>query len=292
MLALEKLNPTVTVLYFLSVAGIAMFSMNPFLLFGSLIGAVLLFIIGVRSGGLRSHLFWLAFFAMSALVNPLVSHNGYTVMFFLNDKPITLEATAYGIAAATAIVSVLYWFRSFTAIMTGDKLLYVFGRLSPRMALILSMGLRYVPMMSRQTERINNTQRALGLYKEDNIADRMRGRIRVFSVMLTWALENGIVTADSMSARGYGVGRRSQFSVFRFRGADIAFLAVTVLLAAMTCVSAGVGALDFTFYPTFAAARLTWVSVLGYTSYALLALLPLIIEAEDRLKWKYLMSRI
>lgn len=292
MLALENLNPIAVALYFLCTAGVAMFCMNPILLSCSLVGAVLLFLIQSRGGGLRSHLLWLAFFAVTALVNPLVSHNGYTVLFILNDNPVTLEATLYGVAAAEMIVSVLYWFRSFSRIMTGDKLLYLFGKLSPRMALVLSMSLRYVPLFGRQAKKINSTQRALGLYKEDNIVDRVRGHLRVFSVLLTWALENGIITAESMSARGYGIGRRTHFSVFRFRMGDAIFLGVTLALGAATCIPVALGALDFTFYPSLRAAELTWVSVLGYASYAALVLLPLIIEIKERLKWKYLMSNI
>ena len=42
--------------------------------------------------------------------------------------------------------------------------------------------------------------------------------------LLDFQLENGIITADSMTARGYGIGRRSRFSLFRWRRGDALLL--------------------------------------------------------------------
>ncbi|MBQ7930299.1 MAG: cobalt transport protein, partial [Clostridia bacterium] len=234
MRSFENANPLALAVYFLSVSGISMFCMNPLLLFLSLTGAVLYYF--VRSGRkrMKSHLWSLGLFLVLVVLNPLVSHNGVTVLFVLNHNPVTLEAAVYGIAAAGMILAVLYWFRSFTEIMTSDKLLYLFGKFSPKLALVLSMGLRYVPLFTRQAQKIGQTQTALGLYKDDNLIDRFRGGMRIFDVLVTWGLENGIITADSMTARGYGIGKRSHFSIFRFRRSDIVLLISTAFLLGVT----------------------------------------------------------
>lgn len=292
MRGFSEYNPIVSAIYFIAVTGIAMFSTNPILLGLSLLGAILLFFIrnGRKHG--KSHLAYGSLFVVMAFINPLVSHNGVTVLFVVNDAPVTLEALLYGIVLSGMVIAVLYWFRSFTQIMTSDRLLYLFGKLSPKLALVLSMGLRYVPLFSRQAVKIDHAQTALGLYKDDNIIDRMRGRIRVFSVMVTWALENGIVTADSMSARGYGVGRRSHFSIFRMRRADWGLLIATIVLGVLTGLSIADGALAFAFYPSVKMAELSPAAVTGYISYAILVLIPTFIEAEEKIKWKYLKSKI
>ncbi len=292
MRAFGDYNPVVLTIYFLCVAGIAMFSMHPVILALSLCGALLLFFVrnGHRHG--KSHLYFLLLFLVTALLNPLVSHNGATVLFVMNHNPVTLEALLYGIAAAGGILAVLYWLRSFSQIMTRDKLLYVFGKLSPKLSLVLSMALRYVSLFGAQAKKVMQTQKALGLYKEDTVLDSMRGSIRVFSVMLTWALENGIITADSMAARGYGCGKRSQFALFRFRRADVLLLVLSLSLFGVTCTALGCGALEFAFYPHISPLSASPLAIAGYAAYGLLTLLPVIIEAKEAIKWNLCLSDI
>lgn len=285
-------NPIVLFVYFLSAAGVAMFCINPVILALSLLGAVLLIFLRSRGKSLRSHLFFLLMFVGMALINPIVNHNGVTVLFVMNDNPVTLEALIYGAASSAMIVSVIYWFRSFSQMMTGDKLLYLFGSLSPKLALILSMALRYVPLFGKQTKKVNHAQKALGLYKEDNVPDAIRGGMRVFSIMVTWALENGIITADSMAARGYGVGRRTFFSLYRFRKSDVLLLAVILLSLIGTLTGLTLGSVNFEYYPVLGSIPCSPFAVLSYISYAVLALLPSVLTIEEEIKWKSLQSKI
>ena len=132
----------------------------------------------------------IAVLLLGTVINPLVSSAGKTQLFFINDSPFTLEATVYGLFASVAIVGVIYWFRSYSDIMTSDKLLYIFGKLSPRLSLVLSMALRYAALLGEQRKKIRQTQISLGLYTDGNIIDRARGEIRVFSVLVSFALEN------------------------------------------------------------------------------------------------------
>lgn len=292
MYAFSDYNPIVSAVYFLATAGIAMFCMHPLLLILSMIGALALFVVRNGRRHMRSHLAYFGLFLAIALVNPIFSHNGVTVLFVVNDSPITAEALLYGLFAALAVIAVLYWFRTFSDIMTSDKLLYLFGKLSPRLALVLSIALRYVPLFGEQSKKVNRAQTALGLYKEDTVIDKARGGLRVFSVMVTWALENGIVTADSMSARGYGIGIRSHFSHFRFRKADIVLLIVTLSLSVLTCIGLFTQALQFAFYPAIDAATPTAWTYISCISYGILTMIPILIEAEVKIKWKYLRSKI
>ena len=287
---LNSINPAASALYFLMTAGIAMFSMNPVILFLSLAGSLVYFFSRARSDSLKSHLYSFLLFIIMTVINPLVNHNGVTVMFVMNDNPVTFEALIYGIAASAMIISVLYWFRSFTAIMTSDKLLYIFGRLSPKLALILSMALRFVPMFSRQIKKTEQSQKAIGLYKEDNIADTIKGKTNIFSIIITWGLENGIITADSMTARGYGSGKRSGYSVFRWRKGDTLFFIITVILFTLTVC--GLYSVTFSYYPYIKFSSHNIFGVAGYTAYGILVILPSFLEAKEALRWKYLKSKI
>ena len=287
-----ELNPITVFLYFILTASVAMFCTNPIIAAMSLVGAVTFFIARNKRKGGRSHFVFFVMLIFISLINPLFYHNGATVLLVINNNPITLEALIYGIFTSAMIVSVLYWFRSFSQIMTSDKLLYILGSISPKIALIFSMTLRYIPLFGKQAEKVNQAQKALGLYKDDNIVSSIKGGVRVFSVMVTWALENGIVTADSMTARGYGIKRRTYFSLYRLRKTDIILILVTVVLSAAVFFGIGTGALDFRFYPEISPPIPSLSMYISYFSYAALVLLPTFIEAEEGLKWRLLKSKI
>ena len=290
MRGFAQYNPIAVAVSLLAAAGIAMFCMDPFVLALSLAGSLAYFF---SRNGLKDaamHGWILLLFAVMAIINPLTNHNGANVLFVMNHNPITLEAVIYGVAASAMVVTVLYWFRSFSQIMTSDRLLYLFGALSPKLALILSMTLRYVPLFGQQVQKVKQAQKALGLYKEDNIVDSVRANTRVFSVMVTWALENGIITADSMTARGYGTGKRSHFSLFRFTKADAALLSGALMLAALAVW--GILGRAITWYPTCTLSPLTARVWVGYISYGILAFLPVITDAKEAIQWRCFESNI
>lgn len=292
MRPLEQYNPIVIAICFAACGGIAMFALHPVLTAISLAGALSFFFVRNGASHVRSHLIYLLLFAIMALINPLFNHRGATILFLINHNPVTLEAMIYGVVAAAMLISVLYWFRIFSEIMTGDKLLYLFGSASPKLALILSMALRYIPLFTKQAKKINEAQRAMGLYREENLIDNTRGASRVFSVMVTWGLENGIVTADSMAARGYGVGRRTQYSQYRFCRADCWLLALIAVLTVIVIIGAALGATQAHWYPTVRMPRFDILACLTYAAYALLCMLPTALEIGDRIRWNYLRSKI
>lgn len=288
--ALDRRHPAAVLCYFAGVMAVAMLTLNPVLLSLSIVGGALLLL---ARGAFRPSalLFSLLLFAGMTLLNPLFNHNGATVLFVLGDAPVTLEALLYGAASAGMVVSVLMWCRALSSVLSEDKLLYLFARVSPRIALIVSMALRSAALFSGQARRVRQAQKGLGLYKEDNIVDTIRSDARVFSILVTWALENGVITADSMSARGYGAGRRTAFSCYRFRRSDAALLAAGALLAGVSLWGVLSGALDVAYYPAVRWTA-TPLSMAGHIGYGALALLPALLEGGERLKWRCLKSKI
>lgn len=292
MKVLKDANPITAFVWLMTTAGIAMFSFNPVMLGISMIGALLYFFIRNPDTKLISMLPWIALCLLSAVLNPLFSHNGATVLFVMNHNPVTLESFVYGAVLGGIILAVLYWFKSFQQIMTSDKLLYVFGSALPKITLILSIALRYIPLLKQQIRKIRDSQKALGLFKDENLYDRLRGELRIFSVLVTWALENGIITADSMTARGYGVGRRTRFALFRFTAMDGIMCAACLLLGGCVVYANARGAIEFVFYPYIKLHTFSVLSLFAYIAYAALAFFPSILELEEILRWKSLKSRI
>lgn len=288
----EEYYPTVVFMYFLFVTGMTMFCPNPLILGLSFIGGASFYIVrnGLSHG--KVHLGLLVLFLVISLINPVISHNGVTVLFVLNNNPVTLEALLYGVNSALMVVSALYWFCSLTQIMTSDRIMHVFGRFSPKLALLISMTLRFVPLFSRQAEKVRSAQRALGLYKDDNIIDTLRGDMRVYSIVITWALEGGIVTADSMAARGSGTVRRTSYSEHHADVRDTVMLLFICLLFAVCCTAAATHSLDFSFYPELDSLSLGGTAAAGIICYGILVFLPSAADLEVNIRWNLLRSRI
>ena len=231
----HEYNPIAVAAYYLCVTAVTMFTMNPVVIGISLFASVINYILYAKNG-IKPHLFSLVLFVIMAAVNPLINHNGMTVLFYSQRPSDHLGGDALRTVAAAMITAALYWLRSFSKAMTSDKLLYLFGRLSPKISLILSMAIRYVELLRVRWRKIQDSQKALGLYDDGNLIDALRGRARVLSILITWTLENGIVTAESMDARGYGTGRRTSFRLFRFKAADILLITFCAALAAIVIV--------------------------------------------------------
>ena len=280
-------NPAAVMLYFIAVTGITMFTVNPVIVGLSLFASALNFALYTK-GGLKSHIFSAILFVVLAAANPLFVHRGMTVLFYLNDRPITLEAAVYGVTAAGTVVASLYWLRLLGKVMTSDRLLYLFGRISPKIALILSMAIRYVELFRARWRRIQDAQRALGLYDDGNLIDALKGRARVLSILITWSLENGIITAESMEGRGWGVGRRTSFALYRIRIHDMIVMAVCTALAAVGII--GVAAAEVGFYPMISMELTRPLSIAGYVGFGILALLPVIINTKEAIRWRFLIS--
>lgn len=290
MTFLTECSPITAAIYFIAVLAPLMTSSNPITAAFALAGA--LFLSFHKKSTVRRRGGWLLLFIIIATVNPLFSHNGKTVLFLINDTPITLESVMYGVTSSLTIVAVLFWSACAAGAMTSDRLLYLFGILSPKLSLVLSSAIRYIPLFGRRSQQIEDTGRAMGLYKDGNVIDTVKGKLHVFSVMVTWALEDGIHTADSMAARGYGVTKRTQFSLFRIRRTDVIFILTSLALVSPTLIFILSGQVGYEFYPTvIAPAPSLWLT-LSYVCYALLVLLPQFTEITGELKWKYLTSKI
>jgi len=285
-------NPIAIFLYYAFMIVPAMFCINPVMMCISLFFGVVFRIVKDGRASIKKMLFFIIFPVIGAIVNPLFNHKGVTVLFILNNNPITMEAVMFGLTLGIMLSSTMIWFSSFNSIMTTDKLLYVFGSVSPKIALILSMTLRYIPLYGQQIKKVRQAQLVTGLYKEDNAIDRLRGGLRIMSVMVSWALENGIITADSMTARGYGVGRRSRFSIFGWGRSDILLAVISAALGVITAACIALGKLAYVWYPQIVTPGASFFALTAYIVYAALGAVPLFIQLKEEARWRSLQSEI
>jgi len=286
-------HPFISLTYFVCVIGFSVFFMHPVCLLISLICALLY--LGILRGGVGKTLIYiLPLMVFTALLNPLFSHGGVTILAYLPDgNPITAESVIYGLCAAVMLVSVMCWFLCFSHVMTSDKLIYLFGKIVPSLSLIFSMTLRFVPEFTRQTREVAEAQKCIGRdVSEGGIITRAKNGLSVLSVMVTRALEGSIEKADSMKARGYGLRGRTAFSIYRMEGRDGVALLCILLLSAYIIFCAATGNMNFEFYPQICSVGVTSLSVTAFAAYLLLGMIPVIIEIWEVRRWAKLKSKI
>src|SRR5690625_1803817 len=122
MKSFASFHPIVLFLYYLSVICVSMFMIHPIIVLLSLIGSLLFFsFLTPMKTFLKDVGFYMLVLLLIAITNPLFVHKGETILFFLNDNPVTLEAIVYGVFIAMLIVAVIFWSKSYSQLMTSDK---------------------------------------------------------------------------------------------------------------------------------------------------------------------------
>ena len=282
----KNLHPITLICYFLSILTISMFSFNPVFVISGLFGAILYLFMINNKASIKTFVGYLFLFIIIAITNPLFSHNGATPLFFINDSRITLEALLYGVFLSTMIIEVMLWFRCFNLTFDNEKLMYFFGKTFPKLGLLISMALHYIPNLISEYKSILSVQKTFGGKKG------IGTYIKSFSAVITQSLENSIEKSNSMSARGYGKVKRTYYSNFKFTKYDLLYLVITVVLFIMSATSIILNTAYFNFYPTIEMNNITLLSALSYISFLLLSLLPFVFQVKEEIKWKYLVSKI
>lgn len=293
MKAFETYHPSVLFSFFISVIAMSMFFMHPIYLIITLSAAIALNVALRRQQFLKDWKLYVPLFFIMSIINPLISHNGQLILCYVNGNAITVEAIVYGIAMAIMIVAVVLWFSCYNVIITSDKFLYLFGKLSPALSLTLSISLRLMPRFKHQLSQIAQAQKTIGMdYSTGSLWHRIKCTARIISVLITWALDNAIDTADSMKARGYGVKKRSAFSIFIFEKRDKYLLAILFSLVTINIIAVVYGATTYYYYPTFSTLQFDAVHIFLYSCFFILLNIPIFIELKEAWKWRSLKSTI
>lgn len=288
----DRLHPLSALVYFLMIILIAMITMHPVITAVCYLTAVIFCGMLIGFGKLLSSLAYsIPLMILTALTNPIFVHKGETILFFLNDNPVTAEAILYGANASMMLMAVFYWCRNYSTIMTSDKFIYLFGRVIPKLSLVLSLTLAFIPKLKRRYKEIDEAQKGLGIYAGKSFTDRILGKFRVLSILLTDSLENALETADSMKARGYGLKGRASYAIYRFTLSDLAFLIATAVLGVGTLTFIALGAADFGFYPSITPINLSIQSCVMYCALAILGFVSVFCEIKENLLWRYWKSK-
>lgn len=286
--AFSMYHPIVNLIFFLAVLGFSAFLQHPVCIVLEILTAVAYgVLLRGKEAVMSSMVYLLPVSGLIILLNPLFNHQGLTVLgYFSGGNPFTLEAIIYGMVAAGILLTFVQWFVCWNQIMTTDKLVYLFGRLAPALSLVVAMTFRFIPMYGKQYKAVAAAQRQLGhTMEQGNLIGKMRTSVRIFSIMLTWAMEHAIETANSMKNRGYGLPGRTAFSLYKWTKRDTVALLIFLLLSGIVGYGVATGRLYWGCFPTFSEVGTDWQSMGIYICYGILLLFPMLADGVEAVQF-------
>lgn len=288
--AFSKYHPAVNFTFFLGAIGCGVVVQHPAYLLAGVIAGSVYYLLLHGEKGWKMILGLIPLFLLLTAVNPLFNTYGKRPLFYLFDRPYTMEALLYGAAIASMFVNMTLWFGCYNQVLTSDKFTTLFGNLSPSLSLLLVMVLRLVPAFIRKIKTISGARCAIGKSPGEGAGnkEKLENGLTVLGTLTSWALEGSVITGDSMRARGYGVAKRSSFMLYTMGKADWTLLLTQLMLFTLVLISAVIGQTRAEFAPDLSIAPVSW----GVIAYGAYLLIPTALQIKETILWHITRSRI
>lgn len=285
--AFSQYHPLTNFLFFVGAIGFCVVFQHPAYLAVGIGGAAVYYLLLHGRVGLHRLMGMLPVFLVVSGLNPLFNHYGSRTLFTVFGKPYTLEALYYGMALGAMFVGMLLWFGCYSAVLTSDKFVCLFGSLIPSLSLLLVMILRMIPNLTRRAGEIAAARKCIGKGLGEGATNREKisGGLKQLSALTDWALEGSILTADSMRSRGYGSAKRTSFQIYHLCWRDWVLMTLMGVLAALVI---GLGGTQASYTPKLWIPQPGW----GLVCYGVYVLIPAAVHLQEELKWRIFVSRI
>ena len=276
----EACHPAVNFIFFAAVLyGSATFRHPVFLT----IAYICAFAYSVKRRGKRAVIFNLCLLPLVvafALYYSSYHHFGVTVLRknFV-DNNMTLESLVYGLVIGMRFATVCMWLEAMFQVVSSDKVVYLFGKVSPLLSLFLTILLRLIPRIGQEARRINLAQKGIGRgSNQGNLFRRFINCLRIFSMLITWMISALALESDSMRSRGSLLRGRTAFSIYRFDNRDRAFVIALFSCITMTAMGVILGASKMWYNPRIIWRPLNAIGVLTAIGYLTLCMMPMGLE--------------
>lgn len=292
--AFGRCHPAVGLVFFAGAVGLGAVVMHPAYILASVALSLTYYILLNGAKGFHIIRIYLPLTLLMTFLNPLLNTRGERVLFHIFGRPYTLEALLYGAALSGMLIAMMLWMGCYNAVMTSDKVMTVLGNLVPTVATLFLMVLRLVPNLFRKHRQLAGARRCIGHGTTDGGSKRqlVEDNLNIFSALISWALEGGAVTADSMKSRGYGTGRRTTFTRYSMTGRDGVLLGLMAALIAAVAANLFAGGAGAEFTPVMEIAPLTGWRLAGWCAYVLFLSLPTVFYIKEAIQWRILRSGI
>ena len=276
----ERCHPAVNLIYFAAViTGTLCFQHPVFLCISFLCSCAY----SIRRNRRKAAVFDLCLIpcaAAFAIYYSSYHHFGVTVLQQnLIGNNMTLESLVYGLVLGICVAGVCIWMSCMYSVFSTDKMVYLFGRVSPRLSLFLAILLRMVPRIKKEAKKINMAQQGIGRGAgQGNLWQRIKNTVRIISMLVTWTIESLVSASDAMRSRGSSLRGRTAFSIYRFDNRDRAYVIGMFTCMTLTLMGVLLGVTDMVYDPRIIWNPVTPLALLFYMGYLVLCLMPLGLE--------------
>lgn len=137
-------------------------------------------------------------------------------------------------------------------------------------------------------EIVSPVQKTKGIdASKGTFKEKVKNGMTIFNILVTWALEDSIITAQSMRARGYGLVKdRTFYSNYKIDCRDIFILLVTIVLIFLLMFLWLNNFISYNIYPKVDKLTMDANMIIFYLLYIFYMSIPILIEGIDRLKWQ------
>ncbi|MDK2802200.1 MAG: hypothetical protein KFW09_02355 [Oscillospiraceae bacterium] len=269
------LNPTISYIYFIFIILSIILINHPIYILISFLGAIFTFIkIETKKNIIIKFKKILFIFIFISLVNPIFVHKGLTILFYIKDKPITLESILYGINNSLMISSLFTWFDILNKIVSSDKIVYIFKKYIPSSVLIFSICLNLIPQLKDKYKQI---EEAHLVSCNKNLFSKIKISLNFVAIIISWQLEKSIETAYAMNSRGYENKKKSIFKKYNFKKIDFIFIFIIFFLTSFFII----GYKPFSFYPIIFFQYNRILSPISYIFFLILCFLPIFFYKKE-----------
>ena len=283
----DSYHPFLNLLFFATVIAFTIWWTHPAFLAVSYACA---FVYSVKLRGLRSlilnivliplALLWGVWFATN-------THFGITVLgSTVIGNNITYESLVFGIVQGFMLATVVMWLSCVFVVFTTDKVVYLLGRVSPRLALMLAIVLRAVPVVADRAKRISIAQRGIGAgIGQGSPYRRLVHLVHHISALITWSIDRFTEMAESMKSRGSRLRGRTAFSLYRFDNRDRSLTLFLIALITICGVGAAFGQPFMLYSPEIVMNRFTVATAVFLVAFFAFCITPFALQVVGEVRF-------
>jgi len=310
---LNTVHPGVISLYYIILIIFSLIFDNIYYLFSlSIFITVLLYLQGKKEEIASILKYYIPMSLMIIILNPLFTYSGTTKIYIFNSFYITLESLVYGIIMALCLWIILLLLLSFNEYVDYQKILYLSSKHFATITMIGVMAMRFVPLLNNRLEEVNkiftfdynnsiinknrideNKINEKRINKIKNKINKIKNKINkiekiglMLAVVISWSLEDAMLTAKSMRTRGYGITTRTNYLKYNIDKIDIVLILIIfgAVVISLTGLYHGFGRLNI--YPTINESFLQFPLTIYYIGFLVLLSPLIIIELVEKIMWK------